>query len=107
METLNETFETSIDAAKLDAFVNNAQEAYKNYKSAAMKSAANCYLFWFHAASEQADGVSRSYFDDKVAERNDEIDRFNNALPALEARVAAFVNGGAGDITVEEKAKLE
>lgn len=107
METLNETLETSIDAAKLDAFVNTAQEAYKNYKSAAMKSAANCYLFWLHAASEQADSVSRSYFDDKVAERNAEIDRFNNALPGLEARVAAFVNGEAGDITVEEKAKLE
>lgn len=107
METLNETLETGIDAAKLDAFVNNAQEAYKNYKSAAMKSAANCYLFWFHVASEQADGVSRSYFDTKVAERNDEIDGFNNALPALEARVAAFLNGEAGDITAEEKAKLE
>lgn len=107
MDTANETLETSIDAAKLDAFVNNAQEAYKNYKSAAMKSAANCYLFWFYAASEQADGVSRSYFDTKVAERNDKIDRFNNALPTLEARVAAYVNGEASDVTADEKAKLE
>lgn len=107
MLTYNETLETDIDAAKLGAFVNNAQEAYKNYKSAAMKSAANCYLLWHFAASEAAEDFARAWFASQLDDYNAEVDRFNYALPDLEARVAAYLAGDSKDISAEEFAKIE
>lgn len=103
----NETLESSIDAAKLTAFVSKAQSAYKLYKTAAMESAANCYLLWHFAASEVAGDFARAWFDAKLDDYNAEVDRFNNALPDLEARVAAYLAGDSKDISAEEFAKIE
>lgn len=103
----NETLETGIDATKLGTFVTKAQEAYKNYKSAAMKSAANCYLLWHYAASEQADKFARAWFASQLENYNTEVDRFNNALPDLEVRVKAHVSGEKTDTASDEFAKLK
>ena len=107
METVNEALETVIDAALLDAYVNKAQSAYKLYKSAAMESAANCYLVWYYAASEQADQFANAWFDKKVAAYNAKVDDFNNGLPTLEARMKAYVSGELTDIDATEMAKLK
>lgn len=107
MNIANEILETDIDAAKLNAFVSKAQSAYKLYKTAAMESAANCYLLWHYAASEAAEDFARAWFASQLDNYNAEVDRFNNALPDLEARVAAYLADDSKDISAEEFAKIE
>ena len=104
---VNLGFDASVDAAKLNGYVQSARTAIKNYKKTAMTSAACCYLVWWYTSSEHADAQAASWLDHQITSRNAVIESFNDNLPTLKARVAEYNAGEAGEITAEELAEIK
>lgn len=79
----------------LNGYRNAASEAFKNLKRNAVVSAANCFLFYWHTASDQADPMTREWLEAQIDARNEEIDRHNvnaddaSKLMRVEAREGA------------------
>ncbi len=98
------------DAEALAGFVKAAMDAYKNYRKTAMKSAAFCYMVWWHSGSERAHDQQRAWLKQQIADRNAEIDRDNSELDARKNRVAAHKTGKAvltGNELADHKAYLD
>ncbi len=95
MSTLsNQPLRDDPTAVELASYVTSARDAYKNYRNTAMKSAAYCYLVWWHARSDHARPAQRQWLDQQIADRNMEIERHNTELDATKKRIAAYGDGG-------------
>ncbi len=97
----------TLSAAQLAEYVRSAQDAYKNYKTTAMRSAANCYLVWLFTSSDQATDMARDWIKDQIADRNAEIERHNDNLPSLKERVNAYKASEIASVTAVELAEIE
>lgn len=84
----NSPTHNDVTAHKLAGYVTSARDAYKNYRATAMKSAAYCYIVWWHAGSDQAQAEQRKWLEQQITDRNTEIDRHNAELDASRKELA-------------------
>ncbi|KUR72105.1 hypothetical protein AQZ52_02010 [Novosphingobium fuchskuhlense] len=87
---------------ELNAYVAAAELEYGNYKSSAMKSAANAYLVWHHGESVNAEPTMRTWLDGQIAARNTLIDAHNKAVDDAKRRAKECAEGKINDPLTEE-----
>lgn len=98
---------TPVTVDELNAYVTAAQSEYGNYKSSAMKSAANAYVVWYHSESVYAAPDMRTWLDRQVADRNALVDAHNKAIENEKRRAKECADNKINDpLTDDERARL-
>ena len=77
---------TPVTVAQINGYITAAVHEYTNYKSSAMKSAANAYLVWYHGESVNAEPDMRTWLNEEIAKRNTDIDAHNKSVNNLKER---------------------
>lgn len=88
-------------------FIDAAKDAYVNYKSNAMKSAAYAYLTWYWGESEFAEPEMRTWLNAQIAKENEVIKSHNAEVENLKRRAKeCYENKINEPLSEEEKADL-
>ena len=88
-------------------FIDAAKDAYDNYKSNAMKSAAYAYLTWHWGASEHSEPDMRKWLDEQIDKANKGIEKFNSDVDNDKRRAKELAENKINEeLTDEEKARL-
>ncbi|KPF90612.1 hypothetical protein IP81_14765 [Novosphingobium sp. AAP83] len=75
---------------QLNGLIVAAQTEYANYKSSAMKSAANAYLVWYHGESLHAETYMRTWLMEQIKNCNSLIDAHNTAVETRRNRAKQY-----------------
>lgn len=91
----------------MESYIGEAKNAYENYKSSAMKSAAYAYLTWHWGESEHAELEMRQWLDAKIEKANGVIETLNKNLDNDKRRAKGLADGEINDkLSDEEKSRL-